>query len=117
MIHQLLLSDHLTRTVGKVDQDVEGPAAKGQRLALTPKHPVPARKLKGAKLQISMNIIVSHGSWHGLSVRIRAKLKRAFLIDISLIGLSAGSFAQKGSARGDRRRDACSQRCLPLPSR
>src|SRR3982074_409156 len=36
---------------------------------------------------------------------------------MSLLRLSAGSFAQKGSARGDRRRDAYSRRCPALPSR
>src|SRR5882724_8100202 len=66
VIDQLLLCDHLTWTPGKVDQNVQGPAAKGQHLALTPQHPLPARKLKGAKLQISLGIIVNHGSWHGL---------------------------------------------------
>src|SRR5712671_4913903 len=38
MIDQLLLCDHLTRTLGKADQDVEGPAAKGQHHTVAPKH-------------------------------------------------------------------------------
>src|ERR1700722_4191164 len=67
-IDQLLLCDHLTRPLGKVDQDVEGPAAKGQHHTVAPKHPLPARKLKGPKLQISMNLTVSHGSRHGPDV-------------------------------------------------
>src|SRR5258707_12307901 len=50
VIGQFLLCDHLTGTPGKVDQDIEGPAAKGQHLTLAPQHPFPARKLKGAKL-------------------------------------------------------------------
>src|ERR1700681_731804 len=62
VIDEVLLCDHLTRTLGKVDQDVEGRAAKGQHHTVAPKHPLAARKLKGAKLQISMNVIVSHGS-------------------------------------------------------
>jgi hypothetical protein len=66
VIHEFLLCDHLTRTLGKVDQDVERPAAKGQYRTVAPKHPLPARKLEGAKLQISMNIADSHGSWPGV---------------------------------------------------
>ncbi len=70
VIHQLLLRDDLTWAVGKVDQEVQGPATKGQHHTVAPKHPLPARKLKGAKLQISMNVIVSHGSWHGPGVLV-----------------------------------------------
>src|ERR1700730_5123309 len=97
VIDELLLRDHLTRAVGKIDQDVEGPAAKGQHHTVAPQHPLPARKLKGAKLQISIET-VSHGSQHGFACAfpgcsiIRAKPKRAFLIDISLLRVSAGSF-------------------------
>ena len=61
-IDQLLLCDHLTRTLGKADQDVEGPAAKGQRLTLTPKHPLAARKLKRTKLQVPVNRGAMHVS-------------------------------------------------------
>src|SRR5258706_3495110 len=42
VIDEFLLCDHLTRTLAKVDQDVEGPAAKGQRHTVAPKHPLPA---------------------------------------------------------------------------
>src|SRR6266852_1131267 len=62
VIDQFLLCDHLTRSPGKVDQNVQGPAAKGQHHAVAPQHPLPARKLKGAKLQISLSIIVNHVS-------------------------------------------------------
>src|SRR3984957_17257716 len=62
VIHQFLLCDHLTWTLGKVDQDVEGPAAKGQRLTLTPKHPLAARKLKRTKLQGPVNRGAMHVS-------------------------------------------------------
>ncbi|MGY4310738.1 hypothetical protein ACVWW1_000041 [Bradyrhizobium sp. JR3.5] len=62
VIDQFLLCDHFPRTPGQVDQNVKGPAAKGQHLTLAPKHPFPARKLKGAKLQISLSFIVNHGS-------------------------------------------------------
>src|SRR5712675_3341188 len=60
VVDQLLLCDHLTWTLGKVDQDVERPAAKGQHHTLAPQQPLPARKFEGAKLQISINVIVSH---------------------------------------------------------
>ncbi|MFK4523986.1 hypothetical protein ABIF90_001967 [Bradyrhizobium japonicum] len=49
VIDQFLLCDHLARTLGKVDQDVEGPAAEGQRHAVAPQRPFFARKLKGAE--------------------------------------------------------------------
>src|SRR5258707_7877742 len=71
VIDQLLLCDHLARTLGKVDQEVQGPATKGQHHTLTPQHPLPARKLKGAKLQISLSIIVNHGSWPGPGLLVR----------------------------------------------
>src|SRR5216683_2010613 len=42
VIDELLLRDDLARTLGKVDQDVQGPAAKGQHHTLAPQHPLPA---------------------------------------------------------------------------
>src|SRR5467141_2842075 len=42
VIDEFLLRDDLTRTLGKVDQDVEGPATKGQHHTLAPQHPLPA---------------------------------------------------------------------------
>src|ERR1700692_1591660 len=109
VIDEVLLCDHLTRTLGKVDQDVEGPAAKGQHHTVAPKTPLAARSLKGAKLQISMNVIVSHGSWHGLSVPFRvaqssAQNPSASLIDVCLLRISARILAQKGIST---RRPAC----------
>src|SRR5712675_367742 len=62
VVHQLLLCDHLTRTLGKVDQDVEGPAAQGQRLTVTPEHPLAARKLERTELQLHMNRGAMHAS-------------------------------------------------------
>src|SRR5712675_2870370 len=66
VIDQFLLCDHLTWAVGKIDQNVQRPIAEGKHLTVAPKHPLPARKLKGAKLQISMSVIVGHGSWPGV---------------------------------------------------
>src|SRR6266852_6730373 len=42
VIDQFLLCDHLTWAVGKVDQEVQGPATKGQHHTLAPQHPLPA---------------------------------------------------------------------------
>src|SRR5260221_7284438 len=71
VIDQFLLGNHLTRAPGKIDQNVQGPAAKGQHLAVTPQHPFLARKLKGPKLQISLSFIVNHGSWPGPRLPVR----------------------------------------------
>jgi hypothetical protein len=54
VIDQFLLCDHLTWTLGKVDQDVQGPAAKGQRHTLAPQQPFANRQFERAKLQISV---------------------------------------------------------------
>jgi hypothetical protein len=50
VIDKLLLRNHLTLTLGEVDQDVQGPAADWQHYTVAPQRPLPARKLKGAKL-------------------------------------------------------------------
>src|SRR5712672_2923869 len=42
VIDEFLLGDHLTRPAGKIDQDVEGPATKGQHHTVAPEHPLPA---------------------------------------------------------------------------
>ena len=62
VIHQLLLCDHLTRTLGKVDQDVERPAAERKHLTVAPKHPLAARKLERTELQLPMNRGAMHVS-------------------------------------------------------
>src|SRR3984893_506932 len=119
VIDEVLLCDHLTRTLGKVDQDVERPAAKGQHHTLAPKRPLPARKLEGAKLQISLNMIVSQGSWPGVCLsgmfnypcETQACVPdRQGCVPDRHEPASAlcGELCPKGSARGDRRRDACS---------
>src|SRR5882757_3216313 len=120
MIDQLLLRDDLTWAVGKVDQDVEGPAAKGQHHTVAPKHPLPARKLEGAKLQIFLNVIVNHGSWHKLNVPFRvaqssAQNPSASLIDVCLLRLSAHSLAQRDQHAATGMRDAYSRRCQRFP--
>src|ERR1700733_12493616 len=56
-IDEFLLCDHLTRAVGKIDQDIQRPTAEGKHLPVAPECPLPARKLEGAKLQVSMNAI------------------------------------------------------------
>src|SRR6266566_6148821 len=65
VIDQFLLCNHLTRAPGKVDQNVEGPAAKRQHLTLPPQHPFLARELKRAELQVYSSFIVNHDSWPG----------------------------------------------------
>jgi hypothetical protein len=62
VIHQLLLRDYLTWAVGKVDQDVERPAAKGQRLALTPKYSLANRKFERTESQLPVNRGAMHVS-------------------------------------------------------
>src|ERR1700733_8761759 len=61
VIDQLLLRNDLTRAGGKIDQDIQRPTTEGKHLPVAPEYPFPARKLEGAKLQVSMNAIVSHG--------------------------------------------------------
>ena len=61
VVDQLLLCDHLTRTRGKVDQEVERPAAKGQPHTLAPQQPFANRKFKRAELQLSTSSSARHG--------------------------------------------------------
>jgi len=68
VIDELLLRDDLTRAVGKIDQNIQRPTAEGKHLTVAPEYPLANRKLERAELQISMNTIVSHGSWPGLSL-------------------------------------------------
>jgi hypothetical protein len=62
VIDELLLRDHLTRVVGKIDQDIQRPIAEGKHLTVAPKDPLADQKLKRAKLQVSVTTIASHGS-------------------------------------------------------
>src|SRR5258708_26727434 len=59
-VDQLLLCDHLTRTLGKVDQEVERPAAKAQPHTLAP-HRFANRKFERAELQLSISSRARHG--------------------------------------------------------
>ena len=59
---QLLLRDDLTRVAGKIDQNIQRPAAKGKRFTIAPKHPLANRKFKRAEPQLPMNRGVRHVS-------------------------------------------------------
>src|SRR5258708_5587385 len=61
VIDELLLCDHLTRTLGKINQDVESPAAKGQHHTLAPQQPFANRKFERAELQLSISSSARHG--------------------------------------------------------
>src|SRR5882672_2605371 len=110
VIHQLLLCDHFTWALGKVDQDVERPAAEGQYHTVAPEHPLLRQKLEGAKLQTSFNIIVSHGSWPGACLSGVFNYPCAIPARVSdeheLASAVCGELCRKGSSRGDRPRDA-----------
>ena len=61
VIDEFLLCDHLTRTPGKVDQDIERPAAKGQCHTVAPEQPFANRKFERAELQLSISSRARHG--------------------------------------------------------
>ena len=46
VINEFLLCDDLTRTLGKIDQDVERPAAKGKYDTVAPQHPLRSKVRK-----------------------------------------------------------------------
>ena len=50
-----------TWTPGEVDQDVQGPAAKGQHHTLAPQQPFANRKFERAELQLSISSSARHG--------------------------------------------------------
>src|SRR5882757_5938475 len=62
VIHQLLLCDDLTRAVGKIDQNIEGPAAEGKHLTVAPERPLANRKFERAEPQLAMNYGARHVS-------------------------------------------------------
>ena len=62
MIHQLLLCDHHTRTLDKVEQDVERPAAKGQYHTIAPKYSLANRKFERTESQLPVNRGAMHVS-------------------------------------------------------
>src|SRR5258706_3603296 len=61
VIDELLLRDELTWALGKINQDVESPAAKGQHHTLAPQQPFANRKFESAELQLSISSRVRHG--------------------------------------------------------
>ena len=61
VINEFFLCDDLAGALGKIDQNIERPAAEGKHLTIAPKDPLADRKLKRAKLQVSVNAIASHG--------------------------------------------------------
>jgi hypothetical protein len=60
VIHQLLLRDDLTWAVGKIDQNVQPPAAEGKHLTVAPERPLANRKFERAESQLPVN----HGTMH-----------------------------------------------------
>src|SRR5882757_8930819 len=95
VVDQLLLCDHLTWTLGKVDQDVERPAAKGQHHTLAPQQPFANRKFERAELQLSISSSVRHG-FKALH-EIRAHLRDV----IHLAGRLCAPARSAGSGRND----------------
>src|ERR1700754_4223849 len=55
VVDQLLLCDHLTRTVGEVDQNIQCTIPERKHLTLAPEHPLANRKFERAKPQLPMN--------------------------------------------------------------
>ena len=49
MIHQFLLRDDLTWSVGKIDQIIQRPIPEGKHSTVAPEHPLANRKLKRAE--------------------------------------------------------------------
>ena len=76
---------------GKINQNVERPAAKGKHDAIPPKDSLANRERKGAKLQLSVNVIASHGFQHGSRTFRDAHLtmqRSARTLDSGLLRLS-----------------------------
>src|SRR5258706_15948263 len=55
VIDELLLCDHLTRTLGKIDQNIQRPTPEGKHLTVAPEHPLANRKFERTELQLPMN--------------------------------------------------------------
>ena len=62
VIDQLLLRDDLTRTVGKIDQNIQRPTAEGKHSTVAPEHPLANRKFERAEPQLPMNCGARHVS-------------------------------------------------------
>ena len=62
VVDQLLLRDYLAWTLGKVNEDVEGPVAKGKHNTVAPERPFANRKFERTELQLPMNGGTMHES-------------------------------------------------------
>src|SRR5882672_578884 len=62
VIDELLLRDHLTRAVGKMEQNIQRPTAEGKHLTVALEHPLANRKFERAELQLPMNRGARHVS-------------------------------------------------------
>jgi hypothetical protein len=61
VINELFLCDDFAGTLGKIDQDIERPAAEGKHDTVALKDSLATRKLKRAELQFSVKVIARHG--------------------------------------------------------
>ena len=62
VIDEFLLRDDLTRVVGKIDQNIQRPAAEGKHFIVAPEHPLANRKFERAEPQLPVNYGVIHMS-------------------------------------------------------
>jgi hypothetical protein len=106
VIDELLLRDELTWALGKINQDVEGPAAKGQHHTLAPQQPFANRKFESAELQFSISSRARHGfkaqheilahlrdviRWAGrLFAPARSELSQFSILETVIFGQNAG---------------------------
>ena len=52
VIDKHLFCDNLTRAVGKIDQNIQGPTAEGKRLIVAPEYPLANGKFERAEPQL-----------------------------------------------------------------
>jgi len=55
VIDEFLLCDHLTRAVGKIDQDIQRPVPEGKHLTVAPEYPLANRKFERIEPQLPMD--------------------------------------------------------------
>src|SRR5712675_3029810 len=60
VIDEFLLGDHLTRAVGKIDQNIQRPAGEGKHLTIAPEYPLANRKFERAEPQLPVNRATKH---------------------------------------------------------
>src|SRR6266852_6467296 len=60
VIDELLLRDDLTRAVGKIDQNIQRPAAEGKHSTVAPEYPLTNRTFKRAEPQLPVNYGAMH---------------------------------------------------------